>query len=254
MGYAPSTRQLDICLHQPCLTQTLKYPLTLHTPAFSTNLRALCTQNARMFSMLRGFTPLKQSMPDRPAPYDKAVQVIVVFGRTGMGVSSLVNLILGREEAPYHSDIHPCTLEPTPYQTEIDGQEFEVYDFPGFRKGFSPAKLIGRLHRERGIDLVINCIRPKDGTVKGYYNAVRSAVPDRVPIVAVVTGLERHGDDMEKWWLRNGGDLLEKGLKFVDHACVTTLSPEDVSYNLDLYGRRIESTKAVRDLIIRCCN
>ncbi|KAG6331905.1 hypothetical protein ID866_7184 [Astraeus odoratus] len=186
-----------------------------------------------MISLLRGLNPLKPNMSDRPMPYRKGVQVIVVFGRTGMGVSSLVNLILGREEAPYHCDIHPCTVEPMQYRMEIDGQEFDVYDMPGFRKDFSPAKTIGRLHRERGIDLLVNCIRPKDGTVKGYYNAVRSAVSDRVPIVAVVTGLERHGQNMEDWWLKNGGELLGKGLKFVDHACVTSLSPEDVSYNLD---------------------
>ncbi|KAL4079748.1 hypothetical protein J3A83DRAFT_1153613 [Scleroderma citrinum] len=207
-----------------------------------------------MFSLLRGFNPLKSNVSDAPAPYNKGVQVIVVFGRTGMGVSSVVNLILGQEEAPYHSDIHPCTVEPSYYRLDIDGQEFDVYDMPGFRKDFSPAKLIGRLHRERGIDLLVNCIRPKDGTIRGYYNSVRSMVPDRVPIVAVVTGLERHGEEMEDWWLKNGEELLGKGLKFVDHACVTSLSPEDVSYNLDLYGRRIESVKAARDLVVRCCN
>lgn len=171
-----------------------------------------------------------------------------------MGVSSLVNLILGREDAPYHSDMHPCTVEPAFYRLVLHGQEFDVYDMPGFRKGFSPTKLIARLHRERGIDLLVNCIRPKDGTNKGYYNAIRSTVSDRVPMVAVVTGLERHPRRMEDWWLRNGGELLAKGLKFVDHACVTTLSTEDVSYNLESYGRKIESMKAVKDLILRHSN
>lgn len=185
----------------------------------------------------------------------QGVQVVVVFGRTGMGVSSVVNLILGREEAPCHNDIHPCTVVPACYRLEIEGQEFDIYDIPGFRKDFSPAKTIGRLHRERGIDLLVNCIRPKDGTVKGYYNSVRSVVPDRVPIVAVVTGLERGGGNrMEDWWSKNGEELLGKGLKFVDHACVTSLSREDVSYNLECYGRKMESFKAARDLIVRCCN
>lgn len=266
-------RGILICLHRQCSCQHLNTrPFPAHTRS-QARFTLSSSLNATMFSLLRGFNPLKSSMSDIPAPYDKVciqvfqvpflrvsqlsaqgVQVVVVFGRTGMGISSVVNLILGQEEAPCHNDIHPCTVEPAFYRLEIDGQEFDIYDIPGFRRDFSPAKMIGRLHRERGIDLLINCIRPKDGTIKGYYNSVRAAVPDRVPIVAIVTGLEREGNNMEDWWTKNGEELLGKGLKFVDHACVTSLSQEDVSYNLECYGRKIESVKVARDLIVRCCN
>ncbi|KAH7887160.1 hypothetical protein F5I97DRAFT_1829593 [Phlebopus sp. FC_14] len=213
------------------------------------------------FPRLRGLNlnPFEAKAPVMPMPVYNGdrVHVIVIFGRTGMGVSSLVNLITGREDAPYHTDIHPCTQEPAAYRVEINEETFDIYDIPGFGSGFHPEKTISDLYAERGIDLLINCMRPKGGVVKGYYNAVRSAVPERVPIVAVVTGLEKQKDEMEDWWSgpkKNGENLAAKGMRFVDHACVTSLPREDVCYNIDSYERRYHSVQAVRNLIWRNCN
>lgn len=174
-----------------------------------------------------------------------------------MGVSSLVNLIIGREDAPFHTDIQPCTRSPAAYRMDINGHAFDIYDIPGFGHDYDPAITIGQLYTERGIDLLVYCLKPGGGIVKGHYNAVRSAVPERVPLAAVVTGLEQHGGSMENWWSgpkKNGETLAAKGMKFVDHACVTTLSREDVSYNMELYEQRYQSTQAVRSLIWRNCN
>lgn len=186
------------------------------------------------------------------------MHVVVVFGRTGMGISSLVNLILGREDAPFSTDIHPCTVAPAAYRVDINEHAFDIYDIPGFGGDAHPEKTIGDLYSERGIDLLMYCLRPKEGIAKKMFNAVRSAVPARVPIVGVVTGLEKYVGAMEDWWAagtrKNGDFLTSRGLKFVDHACVTTLSREDVSYNMDLYERRYQSTQAVRNLIWRNCN
>ncbi|KAH0826766.1 hypothetical protein J3R83DRAFT_5176 [Lanmaoa asiatica] len=236
-----------------------------------------------VFSRLRGLNPFETKAPTMPMPVDNVsppfehgpwcvwrmcrsyylfekgdrVHVIVVFGRTGMGISSLVNLILGREDAPFSTDMHPCTLAPAAYRVDINGHAFDIYDIPGFGNEYAPEKTIGDLYTERGVDLLVYCLRPKEGIAKKIYNAVRSAVPERVPMVGVVTGLEKHSVSMEDWWSgprKNGDMLASRGLKFVDHACVTTLSREDVSYNMDLYERRYQSTQAVRNLIWRNCN
>ncbi|KAF8137712.1 hypothetical protein EV363DRAFT_1446493 [Boletus edulis] len=213
-----------------------------------------------VLSRLRVFNPFETKSPTMPMPVNNGdrVHVIVVFGRTGIGISSLVNLILGREDAPFSTDMHPCTVAPAAYRVDINGHAFDIYDIPGFETDYSSEKTIGDLYTERGIDLLIYCLRPKEGITKKIYNDVRSAVPERVPMVGVVTGLEKHRASMEDWWMggprKNGDMLVSRGLRFVDHACVTTLSREDVSYNMDLYERRYQSTQAVRNLIWRNCN
>ncbi|KAG8217003.1 hypothetical protein J3R82DRAFT_7317 [Butyriboletus roseoflavus] len=212
-----------------------------------------------VLTRLRVRNPFEPKSPTMPMPVDNGdrVHVVVIFGRTGMGISSLVNLILGREDAPFSTDIHPCTLAPSAYRVDINGHAFDIYDIPGFGNDYSPEKTIGDLYTERGVDLLVYCLRPKEGIARKIYNAVRSAVPERVPMVGVVTGLEKHNQSMEDWWSgprKNGDMLASRGLKFIDHACVTTLSREDVSYNMDLYERRYQSTQAVRNLIWRNCN
>lgn len=232
-----------------------------------------------VLSRLRGLNPFEARSQTMPLPVDNVspfthtasreqtnlisfkkgdrVHVVVVFGRTGMGISSLVNLILGREDAPFSTDMHPCTLAPAAYRVDINGHAFDIYDIPGFGNEFVPEKTISDLYTERGIDLLIYCLRPKEGIAKKIFNAVRSAVPERVPMVGVITALEKHSHSMEDWWSgprKNSEMLASRGLKFVDHACVTTLSREDVSYNMDMYERRYQSTQAVRNLIWRNCN
>ena len=234
-----------------------------------------------VLSRLRGLNPFETKAPTMPVPVNNVsplplgvfqityrshdvsntqkgdrVHVIVVFGRVNMGISSLVNLILGREDAPFNTDMHCCTVAPAAYRVDINGHAFDIYDIPGFGSDYAPEKTIGELYTERGIDLLIYCVRPKEGIARKIYNDVRSAVPERVPMVGVVTALEKYGETMEDWWSgprKNGDMLASRGLKFVDHACVTTLSLEDVSYNMDLYERRYQSTQAVRNLIWRNC-
>ncbi|KAH0826762.1 hypothetical protein J3R83DRAFT_5172 [Lanmaoa asiatica] len=140
----------------------------------------------------------------------------------------------------------PCTLAPAPYRVDTNGHAFDIYDIPVFGNEYAPEKTIGDLYTERGIDLLVYCLRPKEGIAKKIYNAVRSAVPERVPMVGVVTGLEKHSVSMEDWWSgpRKNGDVLAS-------ACVTTLSREDVLYNMDLYERRYQSMQAVSSCLER---
>ncbi|KAG9310010.1 hypothetical protein JVU11DRAFT_10044 [Chiua virens] len=143
-----------------------------------------------VLSRLRGLNPFETKPSAMPMPVNNGdrVHVVVVFGRTGMGVSSLVNLILGREDAPFSTDMHPCTVAPAAYRVDLNGHAFDIYDIPGFGNEYAPEKTISDLYTERGIDLLMYCLRPKEGIAKKIYNAVRSAVPERVPLVGVVTG------------------------------------------------------------------
>ncbi|KIJ11688.1 hypothetical protein PAXINDRAFT_171636 [Paxillus involutus ATCC 200175] len=187
------------------------------------------------------------------------IYVVVVFGRTGMGISSLVNLIIGKTEANVSNDCQQCTQKVGRYDAGIDDTKLEVCDIPGFdvsKKSIdNTVASIVQIHKKRGIDLLINCLQPTHGIAPRYYQAVASAVGPEVPIAAVVTHLEREDGAMENWWSRNGGTLeSQKELKFVDHACVTTggLCATDHGHDTDTL-RRQESERAVRALISRHC-
>ncbi|KIJ14631.1 hypothetical protein PAXINDRAFT_155947 [Paxillus involutus ATCC 200175] len=113
--------------------------------------------------------------------YIQDVYVVVVFGRTGMGISSLVNLIIGKQKAKTSNNSGQCTEKAQPYETKIDNKKVSVYDMPGFGGMMKPNDIITSIvdvDKKRGIDLIINCLVPKDGIVPGYYNAVISAVVD----------------------------------------------------------------------------
>ncbi|KAF8843871.1 kinase-like protein [Paxillus ammoniavirescens] len=187
------------------------------------------------------------------------IYVVVVFGRMGMGISSLVNLIIGKTEAEVSNDSQQCTQEVGRYDADIDDTKLEVCDIPGFdvsKKSMDNAVAsIVQIHKKRGIDLLINCLQPTHGIVPRYYQAVTSAVGSEVPIAAVVTHLEREDGAMENWWSRNGGTLeSQKKLKFVDHACVTTAGLCATNHDHDTNTlRRRESERAVRALISRHC-
>ncbi|KIK98073.1 hypothetical protein PAXRUDRAFT_730497 [Paxillus rubicundulus Ve08.2h10] len=186
---------------------------------------------------------------------NKGAYVVVVVGRTGMGISSLVNLIIAKEKAQVNNNTDQCTTKARSYETTIDNKEVSIYDIPGLGGGVKHKNIITSIvdvDKKRGIDLLINCLVPKDGIVPGYYSEVVRAVGSRVPIAAVVTRLEREHGAMENWWSRNGGSLeSQKGMKFVDHACVTTLtvSRDDATWG----GRKVESERAVRALISKHC-
>ncbi|KAH7887159.1 hypothetical protein F5I97DRAFT_1873536 [Phlebopus sp. FC_14] len=226
----------------------LKRPPALHLPS-----------QVRPTSCMWPFRKSKTPRNNMTTPVEDVtgVYVVVVFGRTGVGVSSLVNLIIGREVAKYHNDGTACTKQKASYRVAIDGRNVDVFDIPGF-EGSVPedqiVRTIVQIHQERGIDLLINCLRPKDGLFASIFKAAVTAVHKcdaGVPVVAVVTFLERQKETMEDWWSgpsKNGDKLA--GMTFVDHACVTTLPPDGRKWG----QRRLESEKVVRDLIVRHCN
>lgn len=185
---------------------------------------------------------------------------IVIIGQTGVGASSLINTITGGvAKAPISTDVSPCTKSFTAYPFTLNGRSFRLIDSPGFGSFKCPSSAIVKALRELdaqfGIDLVVNCLRGTRGDANaGYqnYTAIRSAVSDDVPIVVVITCLERYGDSMDLWWSTNEADLKARRMVFADHACVTTL---DASATRDaaFKDRLSESEKAAKRVILRNC-
>ncbi|KAH7887158.1 hypothetical protein F5I97DRAFT_1110515 [Phlebopus sp. FC_14] len=195
----------------------------------------------------------------------KDAYVIALFGQTGVGVSSLVNLIVGHPVATYSVDTKPCTLSVTDHDVSWDNKQFRLYEVPGFGGHFSDTDIIDSiqsLEEKVGIDLLVYCLRKKRETLMPEnLKKIRAKMPAGIPIVAVVTELERYKGDMASWWtipseggkVANGKTLEDMGMTFADHACVTTLPPEDVAQNTTFRERRSHSENVVKNLVAKHC-
>ncbi|KIJ58417.1 hypothetical protein HYDPIDRAFT_102695 [Hydnomerulius pinastri MD-312] len=191
---------------------------------------------------------------------------VIIAGESGIGKSSLINLITDQEVAQTSNDSTACTLQTRSYKFSIDGHDFLLWDTPGFDEGSMTVAnarfpelmvrtLVQRLKNAGGIDLLVYCMhgnRAKTGLVNSY-KVIRSLVPTTVPFVAVVTRLERYPNQIEDWWAKNEHELSNFGMEFADHACITAL-PDSSTLPALFRERLSHSRTTVQDLIrTNCC-
>ncbi|TFK19611.1 hypothetical protein FA15DRAFT_548289, partial [Coprinopsis marcescibilis] len=162
---------------------------------------------------------------------------VIIFGETGVGKSSVINMIRGeaaRDQAPVSSGAVGCTFSSQGYEAVIDGQKYMLWDTAGLNEGLRGTvdpqqailnlvelfeKLDGRVH------LLVYCIRGKRfrQVVKDNYDLFYTRLcKSNVPIVVAVTGLENEMPDMDNWWKENADDFKEYRMRFGGHACITS--------------------------------
>ncbi|KZP28759.1 hypothetical protein FIBSPDRAFT_1039485 [Athelia psychrophila] len=152
---------------------------------------------------------------------------VIVFGQTGAGKSSLINMIAGKDAAQTSSDLTICTFDSQPYDVEVDESlTVTLWDTAGLNKGsrgdndtiMRVCELIIRL--EKNTILLIFCLRGRiQNDTFDNYQMVRAICDSTVPMAVVVFGLEREPNRVE-WWSRNEVTFRESGMIFKDHACV----------------------------------
>jgi len=192
---------------------------------------------------------------------------IIIFGESGVGKSSLINMLSGdaNASAAVSNQALGCTFETEPYRVTIDEREYVLWDTAGLNEGSKGSvtadeaceKLVDLLKRLRGgVHLLVYVVR---GTrlrsiVKINYDIFQRVVfRGQVPIVLVATGLENE-DRMEDWWDENGGDMAGNGLQFDGHACVTTTKGKKLkSGDYMLEEEYAQSRDLVRALIKEKC-
>ncbi|KAG0704670.1 P-loop containing nucleoside triphosphate hydrolase protein [Suillus ampliporus] len=191
---------------------------------------------------------------------------VVVFGETGAGKSSLINLICRARTAQTSCDAIGCTTETNMYDVLIQNMVLKVklFDTAGLdesSEGAVPAeearrvlkKLLRSLMERGDVHLLIYCVRGtrERRALRRNYKLIRSQVKERIPIVLVVTGLENQKPEMEDWWKNNEQFMSELGMTFAGHACVTTVAiNEDAGDRLK--QRHDQSYHAVCKLIEQC--
>ncbi|KAH7928907.1 P-loop containing nucleoside triphosphate hydrolase protein [Leucogyrophana mollusca] len=192
---------------------------------------------------------------------------VVVFGESGVGKSSLVNIIVGSGVAKTSSGAAGCTFDYSRHEAIIDGRPFGIWDTAGLDEGdygtVPAAKaeenlkgLLRDLVKANGVDLIVYCVRATRvrKALQKNYNIFYSAIcRKKVPIVIVVTGLENYEGEMDGWWRDNEKEFMALNMRFDGHACVTTLDLNVVKSDI-LLARREESQRKVRDLIVSRCS
>ncbi|KAG1802474.1 P-loop containing nucleoside triphosphate hydrolase protein, partial [Suillus subaureus] len=162
-------------------------------------------------------------------------KTIVLFGDTGAGKSSLVNLMADKEVACTSSDMRRCTMQWKDYAIDFGGDSYTVFDTIGLHEPQLGIKeylksvenvyrLIKELDGRGGIDLLLFCVRAGrvTATLQSNYRLFHHEFlcEKKVPIVLAITNLERE-QRMETWWERNQSTFDKYQIQVAGHACVT---------------------------------
>ncbi|KAI6044900.1 P-loop containing nucleoside triphosphate hydrolase protein [Pisolithus marmoratus] len=177
---------------------------------------------------------------------------IILLGQTGVGKSSVVNLIADQPIAAVSPDAVVCTMSSTEYRFETGTHNFRIWDTAGLEEpevgayeyitAISKAlQLIRQLAAAGGVNLLLLCMRGEKvtrATRSNYRLFYEMLCGGDVPVGLVITHLEREGN-MDEWWKRNQRALDRHGVKSVGHACVTGLPSYREKYALSraaIYG------------------
>ncbi|KAG1904911.1 P-loop containing nucleoside triphosphate hydrolase protein [Suillus fuscotomentosus] len=185
---------------------------------------------------------------------------IVLFGASGVGKSSVVNLMAGMVVAKTSLGLEPCTLRWQPYDINFDGECYKVFDTVGLEepqlgiKEYLESvehayKLVKELDMQGGIDLLMFCIRAgrMTATLQSNYRLFYEFLCEKkVPVVLVITNLERE-KNMEDWWYREQTTLAKYQIAVAGHVCIT--AADGLQAGTQAAFRYEESRLKIRELV-----
>lgn len=181
----------------------------------------------------------------------RTLRNVVIIGKSGVGKSSLINMLCPGAFAATSNDYTSCTVVERKYTCYLGERQYcTVHDTIGLEEegslGFlwaskSEKRLKSYLKKSKP-QLMVYCMPGTRGSLKKShgrnFNKFKSVVGE-VPIVVVVTNLEDYMHP-EGWWSANLNILRHLGIpESTKHACVTTLPEES------LYDSSREAVKAL---------
>ena len=187
---------------------------------------------------------------------------MILFGETGAGKSSIINLLAEHEVADISSNLQGCTLEAREHSFTFPGpMVLNIFDTVGLGEPemgvntfFGAIKqaheLIESLHSAGGVDLLVFCVRAGRITAalqRNYRLFFDVLCGGKVPLAIVVTNTEQE-KVMENWWINNAATFQSYGIHSSAHACITALPADTVT--LAYAHKRVESRKTLRTMLI----
>ena len=157
---------------------------------------------------------------------------VIVFGETGAGKSSVVNMLKGDKEAPMSNGTAGQTSRTPSLKGWFPNLPFRIFDTVGLNEGTAGTvalevaveRLFGLIQNlDHGVNLLVYVMHAphvKDTVQKNYKMFSELFFQGRVPVVIVITGLENE-DDMDVWWDQNWGPFRDNGMIFSGYACIT---------------------------------
>ena len=149
-------------------------------------------------------------------------------------------MIVGRNVAYTSNGAGGCTLKHQQYEANIDNNTFRIHDTVGLNQeehGHVPhciaiESLFTLIRQLDGLSLLIYCIRWKvDEMTEANWTLFNKVIcGGKVPIIAVVTGLEEE-EDPDDWWQRQENREIFRRYK---------ISPKAVVCVVSSYGERNE--------------
>ncbi|KAH7888530.1 hypothetical protein F5I97DRAFT_1853337 [Phlebopus sp. FC_14] len=167
---------------------------------------------------------------------------VIIFGETGAGKSSVINLLAGKEVAKVANTARGCTFQYTSYPIDICGSEYSVYDTSGLNEGdphtINRTQAISQMYR-----LLIS--------LKNWRLFHEVICAKEVPIVIVVTGLEDE-ECMDNWWFQNRDKFFAYGMTPEDYACITATKGKLKNGRHMFEEEYAESRDKVQRIIMTC--
>lgn len=222
------------------------------------------------------FHPSQSASPPvpHPAPHepsnDEQVPNILIFGQTGTGKSSVINMLNGKKVAESSPDARGCTFSSTPYFLALphgdggDTRKYCIWDTAGLNEdaagSVSPEQAVNKLleltqNIQGRLHLLLYCIRATryHKVIKDNYDLFCDMVAQRkVPIVLVVTGCE-HFEDMNMWWKENKFMFDRHKLTFSEVVCITATRGRLKDGEWTYEEQYLESQSLLRDVIPGHC-
>ncbi|KAE9402897.1 hypothetical protein BT96DRAFT_917850 [Gymnopus androsaceus JB14] len=197
---------------------------------------------------------------------------LVVFGSTGSGKSSVVNMLIqepNAKRADISSGAVGCTFQSTPYDTHIGDKAYKLWDTTGLDEGMEGkvvsekalhnlCVLIQQLSRDKsGVSLLVFVMRgPRitEAVTNNYHTFYNGFCEKKVPVVIVITGMENE-EDMDSWWDDNKRAFEKQDMQFQGTACITAIrGRKEANYPHGIHAAAYEqSIRKVRELIITNC-
>jgi predicted GTPase len=190
---------------------------------------------------------------------------IVVFGETGAGKSSILNMLEGGEIAVASDGASGTTFASAPYEKSIKGSTFRVFDTAGLNGALEgtvpPREAIDNLYRlicrlKDGVNLLVYVMRgARIVSPEDYKMFFEGLCRKKVPIVMIVSGLEARGaGNMDVWWEENKPKFDSYQMSFSAVACITaTKGKFKLKDGGHTYEKEYEESKRkVEDLIHKC--